>query len=96
MGETETVGDLMSTIARTNIGENFLNRKLYALVPQVKAGAANPSFNQYLPTISQYGGVTSAQQDNIFNMAQQNGRFNYDADYINYHTLIKNLKSFNL
>lgn len=56
MNEDDSVSDLMQKIS-IKIGDNFLNKKLYVLVP--RNNNSSPQ-KQYLPTISQYGGVTTA------------------------------------
>ena len=46
--------------------------------------------------MSQFGGQITAFQDNLFNIAQSSGRFDYDANYINWNTFIRNLKTSNV
>jgi hypothetical protein len=47
----------------------------------------------YQPVLSKFGGDTDRQQEQVFNYAQMSGRFEYDANYINMTTLVKNLKT---
>ena len=87
--ETETVRDLISKIGN-KIGENFMNQKQYVVLPVYKS---SPSKMQFLPIIADYGGLTTDKQEKTFNIAQSNGAFDYDANYINWNTFIKNLKT---
>ncbi|CDW71590.1 UNKNOWN [Stylonychia lemnae] len=92
MNQDETLRDLTDQISK-RAGENFLNQKLFVIIP---CQLQSQNKNQYLATISQYGGQTTAYQENIFNIAQQSGRFDYDANHLNQNTIIRNLKTTNL
>lgn len=70
-------------------GENFLlNIKAYVLVPIYPKDML-----MYQPVLSKFGGETDKHQEQMFNYAQMSGRFEYDANYINMNTQIKNLKT---
>lgn len=89
MHEEETVRDLVWKVAQ-KIGENFTNQKLYVLLPVYKH---QDKQRKFLPSISNYGGITTSHQDTIFTIAQSNGHFDYDSNYLNLRTQIKNLKT---
>jgi len=68
MKETETVRDLIFKVGQ-KVGENFMNEKMYVVLPVFKKINEHANKMQFLPNIADYGGVTSEKEEKRFNSA---------------------------
>ena len=89
MPEEETARSILSEIAKKLNDNIYLNTKQFCIIPIIPKGAEKPANNF---TLAKYGGKSSDMMELMFNNQQSSGMFDYDANYVDLNSYIKNLK----
>ena len=87
--ENEPAKQILKEVAKKLKDNIYLNQKMFCLIPIIPKGESKPA-NAF--TLAKYGGKSSDYMELMFNNQQSSGLFDYDSNYIDLNTIIKNLK----
>ena len=94
LSESDTARSILSEVAAKLRDNIYLNNKLYCLVPVIAKGATGDGVKpaNTFCLAKRYGGKSTDYMEMMFENQQSSGQFDYDANYIDLTTIIKNLK----
>lgn len=89
ISEEEVARTILAEVAKKLKDNIYLNSKQFCIVPIIPKGADKPA-NTF--TLAKYGGKSNDFMELMFNNQQSSGQFDYDSNYVDMSSFIKNLK----
>lgn len=90
--ETNTASNILYQVAEKLKDPVYMNSKMFSIIPIYPRGSQESKANKAF-ALAKYGGMASDYMEMMFNNQQSSGMFEYDSNYIDLNTIVKNLKT---
>ena len=92
VNEADPVRQILIEVAEKLKDPVYLNAKMFSIFPIFPKGSQESKANKGF-CLAKYGGMATDYMELMFNNQQQSGQFDYDSNYIDLNTFVKNLKT---